>query len=206
MLVHPKLYTSCETLPLYNWIKLLVTSDLKYLYVSRPMFYHNHSKAAEVWENIFNEYTELTNDEKTNQVLSLIKGITVINNKLEIVQSAINLLAIARPLSDYQATIKLLKDFGFNYRFNDQTISDDLKRTASSAKRMIIQRKQMESDYEKVNSGTEKATEKDYYNMLTQLSKFLGFHVDAKKTNVLQYISYVEQFNNSLKDERAINK
>lgn len=199
-------YSSCEDLPLFNWVKLVVTGDVEWLFSEPLKKWHKPTDLTLIWEKIFTEYTELTNDVKANHVLSMIKGITVINNKLQIIQSAINLLAKARPMENYQPIIKMLKEFGFRYSFTEETIFEDLKRTASSAKRMVITRDQLQKDYETFGNSDQKATEKDYYLMIAELSKFLGFPIDAKKTTVLSYISYVEQYHNSIKHERAANQ
>lgn len=202
-----KHYTSCEDLPLYNWIKLVVTNNAEWLYSEPKKPWHKSNDISSIWEKIFEEYSELSADKSADHVLSMVKGITVINNKLAVIQAAINLLAYARPLSDYQPTIQLLKDYGFRFSYSEETIIKDLQLTASSAKTMVIQRQQLEKDYENYESKQSKSTEKDYYNLIAQLSKFLGFPIDAKKTTVYSYISYVEQYKNSIQKDgkRAIN-
>lgn len=206
MLIPIKHYTSCEDLPLFNWIKLLTTGKLVFLHAESKKTWHKVPDLSEVWESIFNEYTELSKDESSNHVLSMIKNITVINNKLDIIQACVNLLAQSVDIDQLQPTIQVLKDFGFRYSYSKETLQQDLKRTVSSAKTLIIQRSQFEKDYEKFSEKQEKATEKDYYMLIAQLEKFRGVAIDIKKTNVLSYISYVEQYNNSLKNERTANK
>jgi len=200
-ILNRKHYTSCENLPLYNWIKLVVTNDVEWLYSEPKKPWHKSKDITPIWERIFEEYSDLSADKTADHVLSMVKGITVINNKLQVIQSAINLLAIARPLSDYQPTIKMLNDYGFRFKYSEETLFNDLKLTASSAKTMVIQRQQLEKDYENHQSKQSKSTEKDYYNLIAQLSKFLGFPIDAKKTTVYSYISYVEQYKNSIQKD-----
>jgi len=200
MLIPRKHYTSCEDLPLYNWIKLITSDDLKYLWSERKKGWHKETDLKHVWESIFEEYTTLTNDKSSNHVLSMVRNITVINNKLEIIQACVNLLSVSIDLDAMAPTIQVLKDFGFRFKYSKETLHEDLKRTVSSAKTLIIQRSQLEKEYQTFSDKNEKASEKDYYNMVTQLSRFIHSEIDIRKTTVMSYISYVEQYNNSLKD------
>jgi len=188
-------YTSCDDLPLANFIKIVCTGELVHLYSEPNRFIHRNAPLSDIWEQIFNEYNELTNNTQSKHVFNLIKEITVINGKLEIIQNAVDVLA-KYGSKDFQGLCQMLREMvQVNYTFEDKNLEKELKSTVTRAKTLIVQLNQSKSEYELIASDDgKKATVNDYYDLIAVLSKFLGFRIPLHSTTVSLYISYLNQF------------
>jgi len=190
-----KTYNSCAELPLFNFIKLVVTNETEWIYSEPKSVLKKEVDTQALWETIFEEYSRLSNNTKNKQILSLLKEITTINVKLDLVD------AICVFLSDtFDADlVQILKNMGFRYRYTEETIAKDIQLTLSSAKRMIFTRDEAMREYEIANKQEDPLTEKDFNKLVIQLSKFIGFSIDTKKASTLDFINYVEAFNEEYK-------
>lgn len=186
-----KTYTSCSELPLYNFIKIVVHDDLNWLYSEHRTVLNRNTDLQPVWENIFAEYTTISNNTQSKHVFALTKEITVINNKLYIIQCAVDYLA---KVYDERLCI-MLRKMGFRYRFTPETLEKDLKLTISSAKSMIIRKQEAEADYAKLNQSDKKVTEDDFYGLVREISRFNRFPIDARKTSVTEFVKDINAFN-----------
>jgi hypothetical protein len=198
-------YKSCYDLPLYNFIKIVVTGDLRWLHKTRiKNKFLNASGASlqKTWEEIFNEYTSLSGTSASNHLFQLLKHLTVLDNKLAIIQHIVTFLSVYydEKHPNTQDLVKILKSYGFLFSYSPNTIQNDLKSTVSSAKRFLIQRAEADQDYNKALEGTEKVDEKHYYQALGYLSKFMNFRIDAKITTVIEYLSYLEIYKEQAKE------
>lgn len=189
-----KTYTSCNDLPLHNFIKIVVYGDLSYLYAEPAKFIHRQADLAAIWEVIFNEYNELTNNTNSRHIFELIKDITVLGNRIQLIEDCINLLESVKSVSEYQPTIDILHSFGCGHIIiNDETRYKNLPRCRTICKRFIIELNQKESEYQILNKDEDnKVTEQDFYQMIAVVSKFMnGKDIDLHKTTVSLYISYI---------------
>lgn len=186
-----KTYKSCSELPLYNFIKIVVHDDLNWLY-SEPKSILRHSVDLRLlWSDIFAEYTTISNNTQSKHVFALTKEITVINNKLILIQTAVDYLT-----KNYDERLcAVLRRMGFMYKFTPDTLQNDLKLTISSAKRLVIRKQEAEADYSKLNTSDKKVTEDDFYGLITQLSRFVAFRINPKETTVTEFAKYINAFN-----------
>lgn len=191
MIIARKTYTSCSELPLYNFIKIVVHENLSFLYSEGRTVFNRNIDLRPLWEEIYSEYTTISNNTQSKHVFALTKEITVINNKLQIIQNAVNYLA-----KHYDVRLcDMLRRMGFMYKFTPESLQNDLKLTVSSAKRMIVRRQEAEADYNKLNVSDKKVTEDDFYGLIRQLSRFNGFPIDVKKTTVTEFVKDINAFN-----------
>lgn len=191
MIVARKTYTSCNELPLYNFIKIVVHDDLSFLYSERRTVFNRNIDLQPLWADIFAEYSTISNNTQSKHVFALTKEITVINTKLAIIQNAVNYLA-----KHYDVRLcDMLRRMGFMYKYNPDSLMNDLKLTISSAKRLVIRKQEAEDDYSKLNVSNKKVTENDFYGLVRQLSRFNGFPIDAKKTTVTEFVKDINAFN-----------
>lgn len=105
-------YDSIETMPIYNWNKIVETGELKYLFVNGGRVTKKH---AEVWEQIQNEYfKEFGIDPEFKKRIRLMKEVVSLND--EFIQTGdrfiLNLINIAELDLKAQKEIK-------NIRFYD---------------------------------------------------------------------------------------
>lgn len=188
-------YTSCDDLPLANFIKIVCTGELVHLYSEPAKYIHRNAPLAEIWERIFNEYNELTNNTQSKHVFNLIKEITVITGRLEIIQNAVDVLA-KYGSKDFQGLCQMLREMvQVNYTYEDKNLEKELKSTVTRAKILIVQLNQSKSEYELLAADDgKKATVNDYYDLVSVLSKFQGHQIPLHTTTVSLYISYLNQF------------
>lgn len=185
------MYRTCEELPLYNFIKIAVHNDLSWLNADAP---EQGTQLKQVWEAILEEYNSLSGNTKSAHVLSLVKEITILNNKLYVIQSCVDFLQHTRS----EELIQILKDMHFRFTYSPETMQKDLKLTVSSAKTLLMQRREAQKEYEVLQGKEEPLTEKDFYALLTQLSKYNGYKIDAKQTSVLEFTVLMDQYNQSI--------
>lgn len=191
-----KTFTSCNDLPLHNFIQIVVHDDLKQLYSEPSKLILKQADLKSIWETIFNQYNDLTNNTQSTHILSLVKEITVLNNKIDIVNYAISCLLKAETTQGYEPLKEMLHSMGFRFSYSDETLHNDCKVTLSSMKAVIMRKNEAIAEYEAIASDdTKKATEEDYIKLISQLSKFIGFHIDKYKVTVTEYISYINAFN-----------
>lgn len=193
MIVARKTYTSCSELPLYNFIKIVVHDDLNFLYSERRTVFNRNIDLQPLWADIFAEYSTISNNTQSKHVFALTKEITVINHKLDIIQRAVNHLA--KPGNYDVRLCDMLRRMGFMYKYNPDSLMNDLKLTISSAKRLVIRKQEAEDDYAKLNVSDKKVTEDDFYGLVRQLSRFNGFPIDVKKTTVTEFVKDINAFN-----------
>lgn len=191
MIYNRKTYSSCSELPLHNFIKIVVHDDLSWLYSERRTVFNRNIDLRPLWGDIFAEYTTISNNTQSKHVFALTKEITVINNKLQIIKKAVDFLS-----NHYDVRLcDMLRSMGFMYKYTPESMQNDLKLTISSAKRMVIRRKEAQDDYDKLNVSDKKVTEADFYGLVRQLSRFNGFPIDAKKTTVTEFVNDINAFN-----------
>jgi hypothetical protein len=198
-MIYPrKTYLSCSELPLFNFIKIVVNDDTSYLYSEPKKPWNKPVDLPALWEGIFNEYSALSGNKQNAHILSLIKEITVLNNKLLIIQEAVSYLSHTFDVR----LCNMLRGMGFLFQYNPDSMMNDLKLTISSAKRIIIQKQQAEKEFSALDQDKSKVTEKDYNALLTQLSKYMKFKIDPKQTSVLDFVNYIEAFNQEHKSKK----
>lgn len=194
-----KTYNSCSELPLYNFIKIVVTDDKNWLYSEPKRLWHKSADLDNIWENIFNEYSELSQDKQGQAVLGMIKNLTVLNGKIWVIEQYLSLLTSVSKIGDvknYQTAINDLKSMGFNFQWLNITLDEDISKTRSSMKRIVLERNEAAQEWQNTNQNEQKsATENDYDSLLGELSKFQGYYIDKKLITVAEFISYINRFN-----------
>lgn len=189
-----KTYNSCEELPLANFIKIVVDNDLSQLFKEPAKFIHKQPDLKAIWEAIFEEYNELTNSAQSRQIFSLIKDITVLQNRIQIVNDCISVIMGASDLSGYEPTINILKSYGCNFEFTNENKREQCEKAITVCKRYLRELMEREQEYSELNKDDgKKVTTQDFYNSIAMLSKAMGFPIDLHNTTVSLYISYINQ-------------
>lgn len=180
------IYQSCSELPLYNWIELCVTGELKWLIREG-----NPTDLAEAYLKIADEYAEVSKDEKAGRVLRLKIQIATLNNKLICIESAVNFLAIQRN----DEVINILRtQYGFNSLKYDN-LDEDLRKTISKAKTDHVKLKTLENQLNQlVSSGGGTIKREDFYSELAILGKWAGRQISAQTHTVMEYLELKKLF------------
>jgi len=188
-------FTSCSDLIMWDFVQIVVRNKLDFLYSEPKSITNTNHDLTELWDGIFSEYQELSNDTSGNHLLDVLKEITVLTNKIKIINECVALLITVNSVEGYEPTINILKEYGFYYTYSDETIKSDCQSLINAAKTLLIELQDAQSEYENISkSDNKEATEQDYLDIFTQLSHYNHFEVDPRRITVSQYISYLNAF------------
>lgn len=191
-------YQSCAELPLYNWIELCVTGDLKWLIKEGTP-----ENLTDTYLNIADEYAELSKDEKAGRVLRLKIQIATLNNKLICIESACNFLSVTRN----EEVIDILRNkLGFiSLKYDNLDV--DLAKTISIAKSDHVRLKKAEKSLSDMlaNGGGEIKRE-DFYTELAVLSKWANRQISPHTHSLMEYIVLKNAFKADNGRESAKNR
>lgn len=155
------------------------------------------------WEDIYGEYISLRENKSALFILSLVKDITFLKAKYNIVEQCCNLLIVCFENSLVQQT-EILKDtlrkYNFRYAFdlkNENTFSANIRAVLSANKKNITtwQRKEKElQEYQKKHEG--KAWDrKGFYVWAVTLSDYNGgSRVDLEQITVAEWCIKMNQY------------
>lgn len=199
---HYVLYNDCSELPLFNWVKLVCSGDLKWI-VSEGRC-EDAKELQEQYTKLVAEYSTLIRDTRTTQELKLKIQVTQLANKIDQVNVAMHALRTGgRDLE----IIRILRTpvpngLGFG-RLSYVNLEHDLKLTESYLKMDEVRYKQRSLEIEtllkkaEANGGN---SESDFYSEISSLSKWLGFGIAPRETTVIQYVSFLNQLKLEIKN------
>lgn len=81
----PKLYTTCNTLPIHNFNEIMNNQDLNYLKINRDDKVSN-SDLENAWLNLMDEYFTLTNNPKALHQLKNKMHIMILEKKIHVLE------------------------------------------------------------------------------------------------------------------------
>lgn len=168
-------FTNCTDLPFLNFIKITTTGDLKW--VGRC------ADPEKLWQAIHSEYTELSGDQSNSRGLELAKQISFLTNKINITNLIVYQLSLRGRNDDL---VIELKNMGYRLTFKD--FEKDLERVLSLSKSDHVRLKDAQTQYDEIEKG-EKATEKDWYRILSALAKHRQVaSINPALITVMEYI------------------
>lgn len=191
-----KIHKSCDTLPLSNFIDILISGNLKRLIVfgwAKP------KTLGSVWDKIFQDYTEMTQDSNHKHLLSTVKEYTQLINKIEIVQMLITSLAKRRHLGIIQA----LKKFGFHHPFTPKSMESDIKLVIAKVKSWVFRANKLYEELNKPENTQNQLKRSDFSDLLAELGNFQGYHIDPRKTTVSEYVAVLNRFKKHIEDGKS---
>lgn len=173
------LYKNCYELPLYWFIEAVCEGD---------------TNRIENWDEVYSEYAMLSNDPKQVRLLNILKDISVLSNKITLIEG------IAQQLSRKfnQELADILKSYGFPIK-ESPTYQNDLQMIITRAKSMVIRKNDRLKDLENMNSGAgERPKKSDFDNLLVELSKFMTFRIDSKVVTVSEFCAILNKYKQSI--------
>lgn len=194
MRIYRKTYTNCSELPLFNFIRILTRNDLKQLYSDKDNLLLRPDLKA-IWDGIFMEYTELSQDKQGTHIFHLIRELTVLKAKLDLIQLCIDTLGRCTDLTVMQPTIKTLKQLsGVTYPFTAKNLLKDLEMTAKVSKKFIVRYEETLLEYRAISKDEQaKATEMDYMEQIVAIKEHLGISFDINEISTSEYIALVKR-------------
>lgn len=204
-MINAKIYTSISDMPLYNFIKCLLSSDLSYMKKEKGLI--KPSKLRKAWENIFAQYLEKSGNESNQVLLHSLKRYQVLVNKIKLIDSNIEMLSIT-----YSNDIAyMMKKLGYpvNEIKDREKYMQQLVDISKRAKTLVFQANKIKKDLDNFNenASSESVTEDDFNEILIILSKNQGYRLDAKEITVLEFVLLlkVNTEKNKTDGERAKN-
>lgn len=176
-------YKSCSDLPMYYFIKAVCTGDISRI---------------ENWEEIYSEYALLSKDTHQLHLLAVLKDISVLTNKIILIEAIVQQLAIR--YNDELATI--LASNGFPIKQSEH-YERDLRMIITRAKAMLIRKNDRLKELEGIQSKKGDAVkESDYDAVMVELSKFMGYRLDTHIVTVSEYCAIMNKYKASLKNAK----
>lgn len=163
--------------------------------------------SVEEWQNVLDEYIELLRDDQKDKALSIQKDLARVSNKIVITQIILNVLD-----KTYNAELCAeLRKMGYTIRYSEATLADDLQKTLTQAKSLVMQRNELQQRLAALHTDKKDLTEADFDNNLVHLSKFMQYRV-SKDIPLSEYVSirnaydiHCEQLEKSLRNGQGIN-
>ena len=188
-------------MPFLNFIELSISGDTNWLIKSG-----NPQWLEELAEYIQSEYTELSGDKSTNELLQLNAEIAYYEGRIKITKELVAHLRVRR-IEGLIDTLRNPEPEGLGYPFMYDDFDTDLRRTELMSKGDEMKLNRAIGARDEITSGdSKKATKKDWFARLAAIDK----HRQSPPTNpdnisVLQfivmdtefsdYISYLKQQN-----------
>lgn len=154
------------------------------------------------WEDILNEYMGLRENKGSRYMLDIIKDITFLKAKYQIIESCCSQLLICfqHVLVDAAAElIAILKQYNHRYAFDladEKSFSANIRAVLSSNKKLIStwQRKETElEEYKKKHKGSE-WTRKSFYVWAVTLGEHRQDRVDLDQVTVAEWCIMLNQY------------
>ena len=197
-LYRSELIQSCSELPLSIFIRCLLHHDYSGLVLKgNPC----EEKIVKTWENIYQEYIELSDNHYFKKLIGLYKDIGELQSRVYAVEIGLFLLANGRN----QLVINNLNKLGYKRKWTEETYQSDLENIKSrinSAKLMLkIKEKQID---ELMKENRKPIKESDFDKALTIMSKYQGYRISKEDITVSEFI-YI-QYNMRRESEKFQEK
>jgi len=205
-----KLHKSCDTLPIYNFYKIVDTADLRYLVVGYDDFdevkYELKSDECNInWSKILTEYGELTSSR--NVLLNYEKQIEIKYLETRI-SSGEKILDIYAEFGDLEV-LALLKEFDFSFD-EKRDVENQINMAVRRIKGLRNKVRILKANY--ILRFGKKQKEEIKTNLVKsalslELSLDIGREINVRTTSVSKWVYMVDISNNKAKEyEKIKNK
>lgn len=196
-----ELYTDLSDLPLYNWIEVAVSNNLKWLVKSGPI----PDDLTDHYQSLLTEYQLLVKDTKTDVEHKIKVTYARLANRIDHIQIAVNALRIERD-EDIIRILQTPQPDGLGFeRLTYEDLEKDLKLTENYLKMDIVKFEQAKNQLDKIIkvSGDSGVNSKQMmYEQIGSLSKWLTFNINPKDTSVMQYITFLNMLDIEIRANR----
>jgi hypothetical protein len=154
------------------------------------------------WEDIFNEYMSLRENKSSAYMLNLVKEITFLKAKYQIVEHACTTLLACfehHLVSAAADLVGILKQYNHRHKFDltdEKMFSQNIRATLSSNKKLIStwQRKETElEDYQKKHAGNE-WTRKTFFVWAVTLTEHFKQRIDLDIISVAEWCIMLNKY------------
>jgi len=197
------LYTDLSDLPLYNWIELATSQNLKWLVKSGPM----PDDLSDHYQSLLTEYQILVKDTKSDIEHKTRVTYAKLANRIDHIQIAVNALRMHGRDTELIRILQTPQPDGLGFeRLKYDDLEKDLKLTENYLKMDIVKFEQAKNQLDKMVKAAETNgtvnSKAQFYEQITSLSKWLQFGINPKETSVMQYISYLNMLDAEIRANR----
>lgn len=196
------LYTDLCDLPLYNWIELAVSQNLKWLVKSGPI----PDDLTDHYQTLLTEYQLLVKDTKTDIEHKLKVEYAVLANRIDQVNLALSALKMHGYDEDIIRILQADKPQGLGFwrvNFEDLNKGIELVETfLAHDKKRFEQAKNQLDKIIKASAHDGGNSKGMFYEQIVSLSKWIGFGINPKQTSVIEYVSYLNMLQVEIKANR----
>lgn len=188
---------SCKDITLEKFIKCIV--DKQYSVLGKGTEINQYA----AWIEIYNEYAQLVKDDTTMYLFELNRDITVLQEKIGIVDLCADIL-----WSKYDRAVCVeLNKLGFNVHLDWSKKIDyykQLKLCLSRAKTWVIEISRKQKEVKTLlNKNKGEGYTRQYFNRVNaNLGKYMSFYIDAKKVKVDEWCEWLNTYTEQME---AIN-
>lgn len=186
-----KLYQSCSKCPLDVFLDCLFDAAYERLIISGSI---TDEQLQNVWQNLYTEYCDLTQDDGTSTHLETMKDANMLLSKAALVDS---IVACLRCYYDPEL-VELLELLqlrpGITADDTEQQMADKLNKVLVRAKKLMAQYDVKKTELQKLEATHKKETSRDEYeDSLAALSKEMGYSVKASEITVQRFVRQLKQ-------------
>ena len=185
------IYDSIDTLPAYNFYKVIETCDYKYLFDDMVIVDGIDLEAVMYgFTECINEILNIKNDLHKEELFLKLR------NKYVALSNIVSVLKIKEVKDgtdeNYNYIVKWLKTNG--YKYDDSTFETKYECIQEIERQMQGLRTKID-----LHTPIQKDTKQsyDFYDMNVKLSKFVGYQINMKQVSIREYVSIIKDYSNN---------
>lgn len=184
-----KIYRSIDFLPVWNFFKIIETSDKKYLYkVDDYEDLEVKNNLDTTWMDILDQFNAIKSDNESKEIERVQKKILTLETKMLIINGYITLLKCNPSKQEFYS--EKLKKYGVTGKNTIGILDNEIRFAKSDLKRL---------------SKSTSETKQSFEEKLDVITRERGVAIDAKKTSVKEWIAIEKNHNRIVTQKNKTN-
>lgn len=198
-----RLYNDCGKLPLDRFIDCLVDNDLSQLIITGTA---TESELQTVWDKIYVQYCQLSQDGSYNEVFEILKEIDDLKAKITIANNSIKHLQ----LSFDQDLVNVLNSLALRCTVKDgdkgEVLINKLNAVVARIKKWFPRLSKAEKDLNVLRETNTGKIDRAYFDdVLEAMSEHKGYQIEASKITVSRFCRSLVKMNEQAQKENLKN-
>jgi hypothetical protein len=203
-----KIYRSIDSLPLFNFIKINETDDLRYLII---LDYYDIlpdiSVEDDIWQDILLQVSELNVGDIAKNYIASLKYLLLRRSQLNIITDCIFIL-------NYEVRSDIIEIIEKNIRVYKPDFCFKMSNKIEYYDSLRACNKQVEAAAALINMKTSEFNSKykakgsskiNYYNILTNMQQYFNRTIDPKSISTRMFFSMLTYMNSEIKKQKVRN-
>lgn len=200
-----KLYKSVNTLPLWNYIRVVETDDLRYLAI---LDYYDDLPQIEVdrsiWDGIMLDYFDSLNNQKSRNYIKKYVSLIVARKEILLLTDSLFVLRYKNDKEIIAIVEKILKKYNPTYKYDIAKYYNSLIHAENQLKGLIKKYELNSQSIDKNNNVTNKKV--DLYKVIDAVQRYNKIIINPKDITVRQFVSMVQTMNEQINIENGKRK